>query len=307
MGVTASLPQSSWFERLKMTLAMIKFEHSVFALPFAMVGALLAWRSLAFAVEGLAAKFGWIVVAMVGARSAAMAFNRLVDAAIDARNPRTASRHIPAGLLSARFVWLFFAVSVAAFAVASWALNPLCLALAPVALAVILGYSYMKRVSSLSHLVLGLALGIAPTAAWIAMTGSIDVRTGWLTLAVLLWTAGFDVIYACQDFEFDRSAGLHSIPAALGIRRSLWLSRAMHVAMVLALMILARSFGLGLFAWLGIAVVAALLVYEHALVRHDDLSRVNVAFFTLNGWVSVLFGIFWMVEIVWGPRPDGRG
>jgi len=299
MGVIASLPQPTLFARLKMTLAMIKFEHSIFALPFALVGALLAWRQQGFATSDLAGKLAWIVAAMVGARSAAMAFNRLVDAAVDARNPRTATRHIPAGLLSPRFVWLFFAASVALFLLASYALNSLCLALSPVALAVILAYSFTKRFTSLSHLVLGLALGIAPTAAWIAITGAIDARTGWLTLAVLLWTAGFDIIYACQDHDFDRAAGLHSIPAALGVARALWLSRALHAAMIGALLALASAFGLGTLAYAGIAMVAALLLYEHSLVKHNDLSRVDVAFFTLNGWVSIAFSLFWMVEIIW--------
>lgn len=299
MGVTASLPQPTIFERLKMTLAMIKFEHSIFALPFALVGALLAWSTEDGSASAFEPKLGWIIVAMVGARSAAMAFNRLVDAAIDARNPRTATRHIPAGLLSPRFVWLFFAAAVAAFVFAAYSLNPLCLALSPVALAVILAYSYTKRFTAFSHLVLGLALGIAPTAAWIAVTGSIDLRTGWLTLAVMLWTAGFDIIYACQDHDFDKAAGLHSIPARLGIARALLLARVMHVAMLAALLVLARAFALGLFAYLGIAVVAALLLYEHSLVKPHDLSRVNVAFFTLNGWVSLLFSLFWMVDIVW--------
>ena len=299
MGVSASLPHATNFERLKMTLAMIKFEHSLFALPFALTGALLAWREQAFAVPGWGGKLAWMVAAMVGARSAAMAFNRLVDASLDARNPRTAARHLPAGLLSARFVWVFFAASVALFVLASYALNPLCLLLSPVALAVILAYSYTKRFTALSHLVLGLALGIAPAAAWIAITGSLDLRMGWLTLAVLLWTAGFDMIYACQDHDFDRAAGLHSIPARLGIGRALWLSRVMHLAMVFSLVALAGAFGVGLVAYGGIALVAALLIYEHAIVKADDLSRVNVAFFTLNGWVSLLFAIFWMVEIVW--------
>lgn len=299
MGATASISEQSLGSRLKMTLAMIKFEHSIFALPFALTGALLGWWYEGCAQPVLGPKLGWIVVAMVGARSAAMAFNRLVDADVDARNPRTASRHIPAGLLSPGFVWLFFAVAVALFVAAAWALNPLCLKLTPVALGVVLAYSYTKRFTSLSHVVLGLALGIAPAAAWIAVTGSLDVRIGWLTLAVLLWTAGFDIIYSCQDYDFDRANGLHSIPARLGIGRALWLSRVCHVGMVAALVLLAWSFGLGGWAYGGIALTAALLIYEHSLVSARDLSRVNVAFFTLNGWVSVLFFLSWMVEIIW--------
>ena len=299
MGDTASFPAQGFSARLKMTLEMIKFEHSIFALPFALTGALLAWREQRFALDGLWGKLGWIVVAMVAARSAAMAFNRLADAAIDGRNPRTASRHLPAGLLTPGFVRLFLAASLALFLLASYCLNPLCLMLAPVAIAVVLGYSYTKRFTPLSHLVLGLALGIAPTAAWIAVTGAIDLRTGWLTLAVMLWTAGFDIIYSCQDHDFDRRHGLHSIPARWGIARALWLARALHVGMIASLLMLAHSFGLGGYAGAGIALTAALLAYEHSLVRPGDLSRVNVAFFTLNGWVSVLFFLFWMVEIIW--------
>lgn len=291
-------PAPGVWRRFVLALEMIKFEHSVFALPFALTGALLAWRAQGFPVEGLAARLGWIVVAMVAARSAAMAFNRVLDASIDARNPRTSSRHIPAGLLSRRFAWGFMSGASALFVLAAGMLNPLCLALSPVALAVVLFYSWTKRFTALSHLVLGLSLGIAPAAAWIAMTGALDVRIVWLTAAVMLWTAGFDIIYSCQDVDFDRSAGLHSLPARLGVARALGLARLFHVLMVVCLALLAWQMSLGYVAAAGIAAAAALLVYEHRLVRADDLSRVDAAFFTMNGWVSVLFFVFWAVDIL---------
>lgn len=285
--------------KLRLTLDMIKFEHSVFALPFALTGALLAWRELGFPMASFGWKLLWIIVCMVSARSAAMAFNRLLDADIDARNPRTRSRHLPAGLLSSGFAWGFTTVSAIVFLLAARALNDLCFYLAPVALAVVFFYSYTKRFTSLSHVVLGFSLGIAPSAAWIAVTGSLDPRILWLTAAVTLWTAGFDIIYSCQDYAFDCDAGLHSIPARLGIGRALWLSRAMHSAMVGALIALVLSFSLGVTAWLGIVAVVAVLLWEHSLVHADDLSRVNAAFFTANGYVSVLFFLFWSVDILW--------
>ena len=285
--------------RLKLTLDMIKFEHSVFALPFALTGALLAVREDGFQTAGLMGKLFWIVVAMVGARSAAMAFNRLLDQDIDARNPRTAMRHLPAGLLGRGFAWAFTAVSTAIFLLAAWQLNELCLKLAPLALAVVMGYSYTKRFTSLSHVVLGLALGIAPSAAWVAIRGTVDWRTLWLTAAVMLWTAGFDIIYSCQDTEFDRRAGLFSLPSRLGTGRALLLSRAMHFGMLICLAALVQSFQLGGIAMAGVALVAGLLAYEQSLVSPNDFSRVNAAFFTVNGYVSVLFFFFWAADILW--------
>ncbi len=278
---------------------MIKFEHSVFALPFAITGALLAWHGVGGQVSGLAAKFAWILLAMISARSAAMAFNRLLDRHIDAQNPRTASRHLPAGLLQVRFVWLFFAVTVALFLLASAMLGPLCLWLSPVALGVILFYSFTKRFTSLSHLVLGLALGIAPMAAGIALTGSIDWRLAALTAAVMCWTAGFDIIYACQDYEFDRTAGLHSIPVRLGLSRALRVSQLLHVVMIGCLLWLWQAYDLGGLAFAGIGITAALLLYEHSLVKPTDFSRVDAAFFAVNGWVSVIFGVCWTADILW--------
>ena len=278
---------------------MIKFEHSVFALPFALTGAMLAWRDGGFNREGIWLKLAWIVVAMVAARSTAMAFNRVLDAGIDGRNPRTRMRHLPAGHLSRGFAWGFIAFWSVVFLFAARELNSLCFKLAPVALAVVMFYSATKRFTSLSHLVLGFSLGIAPAAAWIAMRGSLDPRILWLTAAVTLWTAGFDIIYSCQDYEFDVEAGLFSIPRRMGIAGALWISRLLHAGMLLCLLMLERAFALGGLAWAGIAAVAALLLYEHRLVKADDLSRVDAAFFTINGYVSVIFFVFWAGDIFW--------
>jgi 4-hydroxybenzoate polyprenyltransferase len=263
---------------------MIKWEHSIFALPFALCGAMLAaggipaWHQLA-----------WIVVAMVSARSAAMAFNRLADASIDAANPRTSVRALPAGLLTPSFVGAFVLISCAIFVLAASQLNRLALWLSPVALAIVLIYSYSKRVTRWSHLLLGFALGIAPAAAWIAVRGSLDPRILLLTAAVTFWVGGFDVIYACQDFEFDRSYGLHSLPRYFGVPTALWIARLFHLAMLGLLVALVVAFGLGKLAIIGIVAVAALLAYEHSLVRHDDLSELDAAFFTMNGVIAVVF------------------
>ncbi len=278
--------------RLRITLEMIKFEHSVFALPFALTGAVLAARGWPNART-----LFWIVVAMVGARSAAMAFNRIADLQFDAANPRTATRALPAGTLSTKFAALFTAASAALLVLAAWQLNPLCFALSPLALAVVMLYSYTKRFTSLSHLVLGFSLGMAPAAAWIAVRGTLDWPILLLTAAVMLWTAGFDIIYACQDVDFDRRAGLYSLPRRLGIARSLLVSRAFHGLMLGLLAALARQQQMGWIAFAGVAAVAALLVYEHSLVRPHDLSRVNAAFFTVNGYVSVLFFVSWAADI----------
>ena len=276
---------------------MIKFEHSVFALPFALTGALLAWRDGGFFRGGLWLKLGWIVLAMVAARSVAMAFNRVLDTDIDARNPRTHRRHLPAGLLSRGFAWGFIAFWSVVFLFAARELNPLCFALAPLALAVLLFYSFTKRFTSLSHVILGFCLGIAPAGAWIAMRGSLDPRILWLTAAVTLWTAGFDIIYSCQDYEFDTEAGLFSLPRRFGIAGALWISRALHIGMLACLVLLVESFSLGALAWAGVAAVAGLLAWEHRLVKADDLSRVDAAFFTMNGYVSVIFFVFWASDI----------
>ncbi len=272
---------------LRVTLEMIKWEHSIFALPFALCGAMLAAGGIPSLHQLL-----WIVVAMVAARSAAMAFNRWADAAIDAANPRTSARALPAGHLSPAFVVMFVVVSSALFVLAASQLNRMTLILSPVALAVLLLYSYTKRVTRWSHLVLGFALGIAPAAAWIAVRGSLDPRILFLTGAVTFWVGGFDVLYACQDFDFDRKAGLHSIPRYLGIERALWMARFFHLIMLACLIALLWSFGLGKLAAAGIAAVAVLLAYEHSLVSSNDLSKLNAAFFTMNGVISVVFFLF---------------
>ncbi|WP_035350617.1 UbiA-like polyprenyltransferase [Edaphobacter aggregans] len=284
---------SSLWKSTAVTLEMIKWEHSIFALPFALTGAVLAagaWPSLRV--------LGWIIVCMVAARSAAMAFNRLVDAKLDSANPRTAMRALPAGALTNRFVAGFVLLSAAVFLLGAAMLNRLTLFLAPIALAVVLAYSYMKRVTRWSHLVLGLALGIAPSAAWIAVRGSLEPRIVVLTLAVLLWVGGFDVLYACQDFEHDRSAGLNSIPQAFGREAAFWIARLMHLAMLATLCWLVALFGLGKLAALGIAVVALLLLYEHLIVSPNDLRRMNAAFFTLNGVISVVFFGFVTADVL---------
>jgi 4-hydroxybenzoate polyprenyltransferase len=287
----------SFLKRIRLTLEMIKFEHSVFALPFALTGALLAWRDGGFFRGGLWLRLAWIVLAMVAARSVAMAFNRVLDADIDALNPRTRVRHLPAGLLSRTFAWGFIGVWSVVFLFSARELNPLCFKLAPLALAVLMFYSFTKRFTSLSHLVLGFSLGIAPAAAWIAMRGSLDPRILWLTAAVTLWTAGFDIIYSCQDYEFDMEAGLFSLPRRFGIAGALWISRALHVGMLLCLVMLVESFALGALAWAGVLAVACLLAWEHRLVKANDLSRVDAAFFTMNGYVSVIFFLFWAGDI----------
>ena len=269
---------------LKLTLEMIKIEHTLFALPFAFLGAVLAAHGLPALRQII-----WIIVAMVGARSAAMAFNRLADREIDAANPRTQMRALPAGLLSARFVSIFTVISAAIFFFAASRLNRLTLLLAPVALVSVLAYSYTKRFTAGSHLVLGWCLAIAPTGAWIAVRGAIDSPVPLLlSLAVMLWTAGFDIIYACQDYDFDVQTGLHSIPQRIGIAGALWVARALHATMFGALVVVYIITGLHWLGLAGVAATAALLVYQHSLVRADDLSRLNAAFFTTNAFVSVI-------------------
>ncbi len=268
----------------RVTLQMIKFSHTIFALPFALLAAFLA----AGGPPPGRVLLG-ILGAMVGARSAAMAFNRLMDADIDARNPRTAGRALPAGLVTRRYVALFVVASVALFVASAAWLNPLCLRLSPVALAVVLGYSLTKRFTRFSHFVLGFALGIAPTGAWLAVTGSFAAAPLLLTAVVTLWTAGFDIIYACQDVEFDRREGLHSLPLRLGVGRALQLARWLHLGMLLGLGILPLLVpGLSWLYGAGVITVAAVLLYEHGLVSAEDLSRVDLAFFTLNGIISLV-------------------
>ena len=272
---------------------MIKWEHSIFALPFALCGAMLAARGWPTAWQ-----LSWIIVAMVAARSAAMAFNRLADADIDAVNPRTQTRALPAGALSRGFVGGFVTVACLVFVLAASQLNRLTLLLSPVALAIVLLYSYTKRFTRWSHLVLGFALGVAPTAAWIAVRGSLDPRILLLTAAVTFWVGGFDVLYACQDYDFDLRNRLHSIPRYLGIGRALLIARLFHGVMLLLLIALVLSFHLGAVGLVGVAVVGLLLAYEHSLVRRDDLSRLNAAFFTMNGVISVVFFLFVAADLL---------
>ena len=278
---------------IKTTLEMIKWEHSVFALPFALCGAMLAAGGMP-----TAAQLGWIVLCMVSARSAAMAFNRLADARIDAANPRTATRAIPAGVLSPKFVGTFVLISCAVFVLSAAQLNRLTFYLSPLALAVVLLYSYTKRFTRWSHLVLGFALGIAPAAAWIGVRGSLDPRILILTAAVTFWVGGFDVLYACQDIDFDRQHCLNSIPQAFGIRNALVLARVLHLLMLGLLLTVVVVFGLGKLALAGVVCVALLLAYEHSLVSSKDLSRLNAAFFTMNGVISVIFFVFVAADLL---------
>ncbi len=289
----AALQVAGLIARARTMMEMIKFEHSVFALPFALTGGMLArrgwlaWRELF-----------WLVGAMVAARSAAMTFNRIADRRIDALNPRTRTRALPAGHLSLRFAAGFTLVSCALLVLAAYELNPLAFKLSPVAVALLLGYSFTKRFTVLSHFILGMCLGASPVAAWIALRG--DVGAGVLVLgaAVTLWVAGFDLIYACQDVDFDRAQGLHSFPGRFGIRAALALSAASHVVMLALLVLVARMENLGWRALAGLLLVGALLAYEHTLVKPRDLSRLNAAFFTVNGYISLLFFATWAADIV---------
>lgn len=282
---------------------MIKFEHTIFALPFAYLGAFMANRGMPSGSQLL-----WITLAMVGARTAAMALNRLIDRHIDARNPRTASRAIPKGMVSVYEVWLYVAASWGLLLVSAWELNPLHQAvpltvkLMPIAVFVLTIYSYTKRFTWACHLVLGLADGLAPVGAWIAITGKMELSAMILGLAVLTWIAGFDVIYACQDFDFDNKEGLYSIPAAFGIKRALVVSALLHVFTVLFLVWMGLTLNLGYFYWLGVIIAVAILIYEHSLVSPTDLSRLDAAFFNMNGILSVLVFAFTFIDIMFGAK-----
>ena len=274
----------TFFHKLGTTLSMIKFEHTLFALPFAFLGAILA-------AEGLPGvrQIVWITVAMVGARSAAMTFNRIIDRDFDAANPRTANRELPAGRLSVGFAWAFLYVSIGVFLLASYSLNWLTFALSPVALIFVLGYSYAKRFTAFAHLLLGAALAISPSAAWIAVRGDLfDEVPLLLSLFVMIWTAGFDVLYACQDFEYDRRHGLRSIPARFGVKNALWISRLFHFQAFIVLILLYFATGMKPLALVGVIAVGALFLYQHTLVKPNDLSKMNAAFFTTNAFVSVI-------------------
>ena len=283
----------NFWNKLVTTLEMIKFEHTLFALPFAFLGAILAADGLPSAWQIV-----WITVAMFGARSAAMTFNRIIDIDFDAANPRTANRELPSGKLSIGFAWAFLFVSISIFLLASYLLNWLTFALSPVALLSVLGYSYAKRYTAFAHLLLGWALSISPTAAWIAVRGSIDSEVPiLLSLVVFMWTAGFDVMYACQDYEFDKKAGLRSIPARFGIKNSLWIARLFHLQAFIALLLLYVVTELGWPALAGVLLVGALLVYQHTLVSAKNLSRMNAAFFTTNAFVSIILFISFSLAV----------
>jgi len=282
------------FDRTRTLLEMIKFSHTVFAFPFALMGVVLA--SLESGTPPTVGQVFWICVAMVGARSGAMGLNRIIDAGIDAENPRTASRHIPAGKVSRYEAWLFVLGSFALLLLAAWMLNPLCFYLAPVALFFLVLYSYCKRFTALAHLVLGLCLAAAPLGAWIALRGDLRWPIVVLGLAVLFWVAGFDIFYALQDFEFDRHRGLHSIPARLGVARSILVGKIFHGLMVALLLVIPFGVPLGWIYYLGVAVVAGLIAYEHQLVRADDLSRLDAAFFNMNGYISVTIFVFTLID-----------
>ncbi len=288
--------------RFRTVLEMIKFEHSVFALPFALTGALLAARATHRSPGGWPTwhQILWIVIAMVAARSAAMTMNRIADVRYDRENPRTSQRALATGVLSLQFAWFFTAVAIGVFFLAAWRLNPLALKLTPVALAILFFYSFTKRFTNWSHFFLGFALGISPAAAWIAITGGLDPRMLILCAAVTLWVGGFDILYACQDIEYDQRAGLFSVPKRFGIAKALLISRLMHAGVIALLAWLAASFALPWPAWAGIIVVAALLAYEQSLVKADDLSKLDAAFFTVNGYISLLFLLFWGAAVaVW--------
>jgi 4-hydroxybenzoate polyprenyltransferase len=280
-------------------MQMIKFEHTIFALPFALISFILAVRS--GGNETTTFTLIWVLLAMIGARSAAMSFNRLTDAAIDADNPRTSGRHIPAGLLSKSHVWLFLAISVVLFELSSWKLNRLCFELSPVALFCVLGYSYTKRFTSLCHLFLGFAIGIAPIGAWMAVRGSLSPVSLLLGAAVMLWIGGFDIIYALQDYDVDVQSNVFSLPKRIGKANALAVSRTLHVGAIACLVLVGAIYGLHLIYFTGVAVVAALIAYEQSLVRPNDLTRVNLAFFTMNGWVSVSLFAFVLADTLIKP------
>jgi 4-hydroxybenzoate polyprenyltransferase len=277
-------------------LEMIKFSHTVFAFPFALMGALLA--GLKSGAPPSWAQIGWICLAMVGARSAAMGLNRLLDARIDAQNPRTASRHIPAGRISLAEAWAFVAGSTALLLLAAWMLNPLCFFLAPVALGLFVLYAYCKRFTALAHVVLGVCLAGAPIGAWIALRGDLQWPILALGLAVLFWVAGFDIFYALQDLDFDRSAGLHSIPVKLGEKHAILLAKIFHGVMVALLLTLPLGLPLSWLYYAGIAVISGLIAYEHQLVKPGDLSKLDAAFFNMNGYISVTIFLFTLADVL---------
>lgn len=287
--------KSSWV-KFKALLEMIKFSHTIFAFPFALMGVVLA--ALANGKPPSVGQVFWICIAMVGARTAAMGLNRLIDAKIDAKNPRTADRHIPAGNVSVGEASLFIAVALVLFFFAAWMLNPLCLKLAPVALAFFVLYAYCKRFTHFAHVVLGICLAAAPIGAWVALRGDLGWPVISLGIAVLFWVSGFDIFYALQDYDYDVEHGLHSIPSKLGKEKSFLLARIFHALMVLFLLLAILGSGLGSIYVIGVFVVALLLFYEHLLVKPDDLSKLDAAFFNMNGYISVTIFIFTLIDAV---------
>ena len=283
------------FNRIKIFLEMIKFAHTVFALPFAFTAAVLAARGIPTAYQTF-----WIVVAMVGARTAAMGLNRIIDAEIDAKNPRTRGRAIPAGLINKGTVSIFVMIGILFLLFAAYRLNPLCLYLSPLILFFLVLYSYCKRFTYLAHLVLGICIAFAPLGAWVAIQGKIGGPALILAGSVVFWLAGFDTLYALQDLEFDREHGLHSIPVRLGVTGSLWIARIFHLLMLGLLLLLYWTMGLGLFFLIGLAITVAMLFYEHWLLRNGDLSKLDTAFFNMNGYISINIFVFTLVDVLLG-------
>lgn len=289
--MTAS--NSSIIAKITIFMEMIKFSHTIFALPFALTGALLASGGLPTIYQTF-----WIVMAMVGARTAAMAMNRLIDAEIDARNPRTSVRAIPAGLISRGLTLFFIIAAIALMLLAAMMLNPLCLKLSPIAIFFLLLYSYCKRFTALAHVVLGICLAAAPIGAWVAIRGTVDTPALLLGSVVLFWVAGFDILYALQDLEFDKAAGLHSIPVKLGVSGSLWAARFFHLIMIALLFVLFSVMHLGIFFLIGIIVAVAMLLYEHWLLKNGDLAKLDAAFFNMNGYISVAIVLFTAADVL---------
>ncbi len=284
---------SSLTEKIVLYLRMIKFPHSVFALPFAFTGAIIAAKGIPSLREII-----WITVAMVGARSGAMGLNRIIDRKIDSKNPRTKNREIPKGLIKLHEAILYTIFSFALFILAAYMLNPLCLKLSPVALIVLIVYSYTKRFTWATHFVLGLSLSAAPIGAWIAVKGSFDIEIIPMGIAIIFWLAGFDTLYALQDIEFDKSYGIYSIPRRFGIKNALLLAKIFHTITFFMLIINGILFKLGIFYWIGMVIVAGLFIYEHSLVKEDDLSKLDMAFFNMNGYISITVFIFTLMDYI---------
>ncbi len=295
MILSKGLPAMSLFNRIKIFLEMIKFAHTIFALPFAFTAAVLAARGLPTVDQAF-----WIVAAMVGARTAAMGLNRMIDAEIDAKNPRTSSRAIPAGLIGKGTVFIFVMIGILLLFYAAYRLNPLCLYLSPPILFFLVLYSYCKRFTALAHIVLGICIAFAPLGAWVAIQGRIEQPAILLAASVVFWLAGFDTLYALQDLEFDRAHGLHSIPVRIGVNGSLWVARLFHLVMLGLLLALYATMNLGFFFLVGVGITAALLFYEHWLLRTGDLTKLDMAFFSMNGYISINIFVFTLIDVLAG-------